>query len=104
MTKYLVSAIAGQRLDEIYSYSQERWGYAQAETYIRNLFACFDAIAKRNVPWRAIPAEFGIDGFYHRCHRHFVYWRVISSGEVGIVTALHERMHQMERFNENIEP
>ena len=57
----------------------------------------FDRIAGRETPWRVIPAEFGVDGFFGRHEHHYVYWR-------GIVTVLHERMHQMDRFREDIAP
>jgi hypothetical protein len=64
----------------------------------------FDRIAGRETPWRVIPAEFGVDGFFGRHEHHYVYWRVLSDGSVGIVTVLHERMHQMDRFREDIAP
>lgn len=98
MVRFLVSPIAGQRLDEIYRYTADRWGETQAEAYVRGLFNCFDAIARREKPWRAIPTEFWVEGFYGRYERHFIYWRVLSDGAVGIVTVLHEHMHQMDRF------
>lgn len=98
MAEFVVSTIAGQRLDEIYRYTLDRWGDAQAEAYVRGLFECFDQIAKRDRPWRLIPAEFGVEGFYGHYERHFIYWRMLSNGAVGIVTILHERMHQMDRF------
>ena len=103
MTGFRVSAAAGQRLDEIFAYTREAWGQAQAETYIHSLFACFERIASRDLVWRAVPAEFGVEGFYTRCEHHYVYWRVLSDGAVGIVTVLHERMHQMSRFREDDE-
>lgn len=101
MSVFRVSAVAGQRLDEIFAYTRETWGQDQAETYVRNLFACFERIASRHLVWRAIPAEFGVQGFYARCEHHYVYWRTLSDGAVGIVTVLHERMHQMSRFRED---
>ncbi len=102
MSAYRVSEGAGRRLDEIYVYSRETWGEAQAERYLRGLFQRFEDIAARRVPWRATPAEFGVDGFYGRYERHVVYWRVLSDGAVGIVTVLHERMHQIERLREDL--
>jgi len=48
---------------------------------------------------RPVPAEFGVDGYFYRYEKHFVYWRYLASGDVGIVTVLHERMHQIERFS-----
>lgn len=104
MTGFTVSAIAGQRLDEIYVYIRDTWGEAQAETYVRELFACFDRIARRDQLWRAVPAEFGVDGFYCRHAHHYIYWRQFTDGTVGIVTLLHERMHQMDRFREDSAP
>jgi plasmid stabilization system protein ParE len=50
---------------------------------------------------RPVPAEFGGDGFYFRHEHHFVYWRRLSDGDIGIVTILHERMHQMDRLRDD---
>ena len=57
MTVFRVSVGAAHRLDDIYVYTRERWGEIQAERYIRGLFERFDDIARRRVPWRAIPAN-----------------------------------------------
>lgn len=102
MAGFRVSERAGHSLDEIYVYTRELWGEAQAEHYIRSLFARFDAIAARFMPWRSIPAEFGVDGFYCHYEHHYIYWRLLSDGTVGIVTILHERMHQSARFREDL--
>lgn len=101
MTAFRVSAAAGQRLDEIFAYTRYTWGQDRAEAYIRDIFACFGRIAAREVVWRALPAEFGIEGFYARHAHHYVYWRVLADGAVGIVTVLHERMHQAARFRDD---
>jgi hypothetical protein len=50
---------------------------------------------------RPVPAEFDVDGYTFRYERHIVYWRRLSNGDIGIVTILHERMHQMDRFRED---
>lgn len=101
MTSYRVQHAAGRRIDDIYTYTRERWGQDQAERYIRGLFARFEDIAERRIAWRDVPRELGVEGFYYRYERHYVYWRVLSDGAVGIVTVLHERMHQIERFRED---
>lgn len=103
MSNFRVQGRAGHRLDEIYRYTRDTWGEAQAETYIRGLFARFEAIAARRFPWRPIPAEFGVDGYVCRYERHFIYWKVLGDGTVGIVTVLHERMHRIERLREDLE-
>lgn len=104
MSSFRVQARAGHRIDEIYRYTRDTWGEAQAETYIRGLFQRFEAIAARRFPWRPIPAEFGVDGYVCRYERHFIYWKVLGDGAVGIVTVLHERMHRIERLREDLGP
>ncbi len=95
-----VQESASYQLDEIYRYTRDRWETQQADRYITGLFAAFDGIQTRRTPSRPVPAEFGIDGYFFRYERHFVYWRRLSNGDIGIVTILHERMHQIERFRE----
>lgn len=102
MSSFRVQRAAGHRLDDIYVYTRDRWGEAQAERYIDGLFAQFEAIAAREFPWRPVPADFGVDGFVCRYEHHFIYWKLLADGAVGIVTVLHERMHQIERFRDDL--
>ena len=97
-----VQEAASLRLDDIYRYTCDRWGVEQADRYIIDLFAAFDKIEVHGIPSRPIPAECGVEGFYFRHEHHFVYWRRLSNGDVGIVTILHERMHQMDRFRDDL--
>ena len=53
---------------------------------------------------KPIPAEFGLNGFFFRYERHFVYWRHLSNGDIGIVTILHERMQQIDSFRDDFGP
>lgn len=91
---------AHARLDEIYDYTFETWGDAQADRYMRGFSDAFAAIARREILWRPVPAEFG-DGWYARHEHHLIYWRLLPDGALGIVTILHERMHQLDRFRED---
>lgn len=96
-----VQEAASVGLDEIYRYTRDTRGEAQAETYITGLFAAFEQIETRGVHSRTVPAEFGVEGYFFGYERHFVYWRHLSNGDIGIVTILHERMHQIDRFKED---
>ena len=97
-----VRKAASLRLDKIYRYTRDRWGAKQAERYITDLFAAFDRIEGHGVASRTIPAEFGVGDFYFRHEHHFVYWRRLSDGDIGIVTILHERMHQTARYRDDL--
>lgn len=95
---------ASYRLDEIYRYTRDHWGDEQARRYISGLFESFDGIATNTTASRPIPAEFGVEGYLFKHERHFVYWRRLLNGDIGIVTILHERMHQIDRFREDFGP
>lgn len=97
-----VSEAASHRLDEIYRHTRDQWGDDQADRYITGLFTAFDRIDSHGVMSGPVPAEFGVDGFYFRYESHIVYWRRLSNGDLGIVTILHRRMHQMDRFREDL--
>ena len=101
MTSCRLSPLADQRLDEIYLYTLGQWGDAQAQAYVQNLFEKFEAIAARQAAWRSIPAEFEVGGYFCRHEHHFIYWRELDDGVIGIVTILHERMHRMEKLQED---
>lgn len=104
MAAIRVQEAASHRLDEIYRYTRDKWGVDQANSYITGLFEAFDKIDMHGVVSKPIPAEFGVEGYVFRYERHCVYWRRLSNGDVGIVTILHERMHQMDRFREDSSP
>lgn len=101
MAAIRVQEAASHRLDEIYRYTRDRWGADRADRYITGLFEAFDRIETHEVMSRPILAEFGVDGYFFRYERHFIYWRRLSNGDIGIVTILHERMHQIDRFLED---
>jgi toxin ParE1/3/4 len=96
-----IQEAASHRLDGIFRYTRDRRGAEQAEHYIVGLFEAFDRIEPRTVMSKPIPAEFGVEGYFFRYERHFIYWRRLSNGDIGIVTILHERMHQIDRFRED---
>lgn len=101
MVAVRIQAAASHRLDEIYRYTRERWATEQADRYIIGLFEAFGRIESHAIMSKPIPAEFGVEGYFFRYDRHFVYWRRLSSVDIGIVTLLHERTHQIDRYRED---
>ncbi|ESQ85345.1 type II toxin-antitoxin system RelE/ParE family toxin [Asticcacaulis benevestitus] len=91
----LIQEAASFRLDEIYRYTRDTWGDDQAEKYITGLW-----IEMQGASSRPVPAEFGVNGYFFRYQSHFVYWRRLSSGDIGIVTILHQRMHQIAQLKD----
>ncbi|MDZ4374551.1 MAG: type II toxin-antitoxin system RelE/ParE family toxin [Phenylobacterium sp.] len=103
MTRLRILSSAEHRIDDIYLTTAERWGADQADRYLRGLYARLHAIAALDFPWRPLPAEFGIDGYACRYESHMIYWRVLENGDIGIVTVLHHRMHQIARLKEDFD-
>ncbi|WP_275097500.1 type II toxin-antitoxin system RelE/ParE family toxin [Sedimenticola hydrogenitrophicus] len=101
MTRFRVQEAASHRIDEIYRYTRDRWGNEQADRYVTGLFDTFDKIATHEVLSRPIPAEFSVDGYFFRYEKHFIYWKTLGNGDIGIVTVLHEHMHQIDRFQKD---
>ena len=101
MSRVRVQQAASLRIDDLYRHTRERWGADQADGYVTGLFDAFDKIETGGVASRPIPAPFGVQGFFFRYERHFVYWKRLGDGDIGIVTVLHERMHQIDRFRED---
>ncbi len=99
-----VQEAATRRIEEIYRYSLEQWGETQADAYITGMFEAIEGIASGTTQSRSVPVEFGVSGNLFRYRRHFVYWKTLSDGSIGIVTILHERMHQLIQFREDYEP
>lgn len=103
MTAFRVQEAAAFRIGEIFSYTRKHWGDVKAEAYITGLFDAFAGIASHEVLSRPVPPEFEVDGYYFRYQKHFVYWKWLENGDVGIVAVLHQRMHQIDRFKDDID-
>ena len=93
---YQVQKNAALKIDEIYLYTQKNWGKKQAVLYVEGLFNTFQNIVDNEHLSRPIPAVLEVKGYFYKYQKHIIYWRYLSPKKVGIMTILHERMHQIE--------
>ena len=100
MSGYLLTDLAHRHLNDIYDYTEQVWGTAQAELYVGQLFDLFAELNKKHASRRIIPDELGFRGYYRLCQHHYIYWRTLNTGEAEIVAILHARMHQAARLQE----
>lgn len=103
MDGFLIHEAAAVRLDRIYCYTRDRYGEEQANAYIYGLFSVFQKIADQMIMSRPVPAELEVDGYFCRYKRHYIYWKRLKDGHIGIVTILHEKMHQISHLKEEFE-
>ncbi|MCO5160278.1 MAG: type II toxin-antitoxin system RelE/ParE family toxin [Mesorhizobium sp.] len=102
MREYLLQSAAAARLEDIYRYSIEQFGVAQADRYLDGVFELFEDIAAKRITWRRIPGEFGVDGYFARYKSHFVFWKLRSDGQIAIAAILHQRMDLARRLREDV--
>ena len=104
MSGYRLLAAAERRIGEIYLYTLETWGEAQARRYVFDLYDVFEQIATGQAVSQPIPASYGIQGFVTRHGSHRIYWRRLEDGRVGIVTVLHARMDLPRHLRDDLPP
>jgi len=92
---------ANKRLDEIWRYTTEHWDEEQAELYIKGLFDSLEERAMRKHLWRAV-RETGFTGVYFfRYEHHFIFFRELDEGEIGVISIIHEKMDIPHRLRED---
>ena len=91
--EYDLSEAAQQSIDDIFNYTLDVWGEAQAKSYLGDLFAMFEAIAKGDAVGHLIQPEYGVMGRYIQVGKHFIYWHW-DGDDLLIAEILHERMNR----------
>jgi toxin ParE1/3/4 len=85
-----LSPAAEADVDEIWDYSEERWGRPQANRYVRDLDATCTGLAEGRVS--SISAEDIRPGYRKAaCGSHMIYFRYVGE-EVEVVRILHQSM------------
>jgi toxin ParE1/3/4 len=87
---YVLSPRARSDLDDIWNYTEHRWGIDQAELYIRQLREQIEAVAAQPAIGRAC-FEIRAGYYKYRARSLFLFYRLTSQG-IDIIRILHERM------------
>ena len=94
---------AEARLIEIWGYTLEKWGEAQADDYVSELIAEIGRVARRRSRWRPV-ADRALRGVWFFRHRHyFVFFRALKAGGIGVISVLHGNMDIPARLKEDAE-
>jgi plasmid stabilization system protein ParE len=89
---------ARDRLLEIWDYSERTWGEAQADAYVCELVSAVHQAAEKKTHWRLLKNR-TMPGVYFIRHRnHFIFFRELSGGEIGVISVLHENMDLPSRL------
>jgi len=94
---------AKERLIEIWDYTAETWGEAQADKYVRGLIEAVEQMHGSRYCWRAVADEELAGIFYISYQHHFIFFRELSKGTPGVISILHENMDIPSRLKEDAE-
>lgn len=89
------------RLNQIWDYSLGQWGEDEAESYVRGLFELIDSLDLLRHEWRPVKRERFKSVFFVRYRHHFVFFKELNSGALGVITILHEKMDIPQRLRED---
>jgi toxin ParE1/3/4 len=109
MAGYKFFPAADKSQDAIWDYTYEEWGEAQANKYIKGLHSHIQKLADKKLLWRpiskslALPAGLEREVFSSHYERHYVFFRELTGGTIGIMSILHDTMHIPVRLREDLE-
>ena len=96
---YSFTRSATEDLIDIWLYSRETWGEAQADRYQDSLHDCFERIAAGTVHAKSVSSIDLVRS--HHCHHHYIFF-VEQRGTITVVAVLHERMDLIERLRDRL--
>lgn len=108
MAGYRFYQRADKAQDAIWRHTLRVWGEPQAIAYIRGLHLHLAALAQTPRNWRKLqhPAKSAVwaapDIYFSRYGQHFIFFRRLDSGDIGIMSILHARMDIPKRLSRDL--
>ncbi len=108
MPGYRFYAPADVAQDKIWDDTVKQWGEAQAETYLRGLHAHLQRLCDNRLLWRrlpqglAVPRDITREAYFSRYERHYLFFRTLDDGDLGVMSILHERTDMAVRLREDL--
>ena len=99
MAPYIFTRSAREDLIDIWLYTQERWGEAQADRYQNELHDCCARIAVGEIRAKPVPAINGVKS--HHCGHHYLFF-VDQRETIVVIAVLHERMELIKRLRDRL--
>ena len=108
MVAYRFYPRADAAQDKIWRDTVERWDEKQAVSYITGLHIhlqrlCEDKAIWRKLPQRlAVPADIKREAYFSRYEHHYIFFRELDNGDLGVMSILHERTDVPVRLAEDL--
>lgn len=92
---------AQARLGEVWDYTFRKWGEEQADDYVRDLVRGIEALPDSRYKWRRVKDAELADVWFMRIQHHYIFFRELPSGAIGVISILHENMDLPARLKED---
>lgn len=108
MAAYRFYPRADAAQDRIWRDTLDKWGEAQAITYITGLHAHLQRLCDDRHIWRRLPQSLAVppdirrEAYFSRYEHHCVFFRELDNGDLGVMSILHERMDLPVRLKEDL--
>ncbi len=86
-----------QDLIDIWRYTDEKWGEAQADKYLFKLEACFKKISRGEVVLKNLTEKIQ----YIRCEHHYIF--LLATKKPIVIAVLHEKMDMLMRLKKRLD-
>ncbi len=97
MTSFKVTKKALGDLLNIGKYTQNKWGAAQRNTYLKQLDDCFQKLSEN--PNMGIKSDYIKEGYYKFPQgSHLIFYKSASERSITIVRVLHKSMDVESKF------
>lgn len=100
--RYRIFKRAHQQLIDIWIYTDQEWGEKQSDKYIDGLYTAFKNVCEDPSSWRKVRGKRFAGIFFFRYQKHVVFFKQLKSGDVGIISVLHENMNLPHRLLSDI--
>jgi plasmid stabilization system protein ParE len=108
VSTYLFFPPADKAQDAIWHCSCEAWGEKQAEKYIKGMHHHLQLLSEKKKLWRPLPAnlvvppDLNLEVYFTRYEHHYLFFRQLSAGKIGIMAILHERSDMPVRLCDDL--
>lgn len=85
-----LSPAAVAQTEDIWLYTEATFGATQADAYVGGLNHFLETLSERRPIWRPVPRERLAGAFVVRYEQHFVFFRELPSGALGVLAVQHQ--------------
>lgn len=93
--------VAESRLLAIWRYTRKAWDEEQADSYVTGLVAAIEEVAGSPERWKPIRDPVLRGAWFIRYRHHYIFFRQLPSGYLGVISILHESMDIPRRLKED---